>query len=66
MSGWIVAANLLLGVNQGLACSMTVLMKINLVGPRGRGLAVGLNEFSGYLAVGVTAGPRDTWPPPTD
>jgi MFS family permease len=53
--GWIVAANVLLGVNQGLAWSMTVLMKIDLVGPRNRGLAVGLNEFAGYLAVGATA-----------
>jgi MFS family permease len=53
--GWIVVANVLLGVNQGLAWSMTVLMKIDLVGPRGRGLAVGLNEFAGYLAVGLTA-----------
>jgi MFS family permease len=53
--GWIVAANVLLGVNQGLAWSMTVLMKIDLVGPRSRGLAVGLNEFAGYLAVGATA-----------
>jgi MFS family permease len=53
--GWIVAANVLLGVNQGLAWSMTVLMKIDLVGPRGRGFAVGLNEFAGYLAVGLTA-----------
>jgi MFS family permease len=52
---WIVAANVLLGVNQGLAWSMTVLMKIDLVGPRQRGLAVGLNEFAGYLAVGLTA-----------
>jgi MFS family permease len=52
---WIVAANVLLGVNQGLAWSMTVFMKIDLVGPRGRGLAVGLNEFAGYLAVGLTA-----------
>jgi MFS family permease len=52
---WIVAANILLGANQGLAWSMTVIMKIDLVGPRGRGLAVGLNEFAGYLAVGVTA-----------
>jgi MFS family permease len=52
---WVVAANVLLGVNQGLAWSMTVIMKIDLVGPRGRGLAVGLNEFAGYLAVGVTA-----------
>jgi MFS family permease len=53
--GWIVAANVLLGVNQGLAWSMTVIMKVDLVGPRGRGLAVGLNEFAGYLAVGLTA-----------
>src|SRR5829696_1090894 len=53
--GWVVAANILLGVNQGLAWSMTVLMKLDLVGPRGRGLAVGLNEFAGYLAVGLTA-----------
>ena len=52
---WIVGANVLLGVNQGLAWSMTVVMKIDLVGPRGRGLAVGLNEFAGYLAVGLTA-----------
>jgi MFS family permease len=52
---WIVAANVLLGINQGLAWSMTVVMKIDLVGPRGRGLAVGLNEFAGYLAVGLTA-----------
>jgi MFS family permease len=53
--GWIVAANVLLGVNQGLSWSMTVIMKVDLVGPRQRGLAVGLNEFAGYLAVGVTA-----------
>jgi MFS family permease len=52
---WIVAANLLLGVNQGLAWSMTVNMKIDLVGPRGRGLALGLNEAAGYMAVGATA-----------
>src|SRR5437899_9893677 len=52
---WIVAANALLGINQGLAWSMTVLMKVDLVGPQSRGLAVGLNEFAGYLAVGVTA-----------
>ena len=52
---WIVAANVLLGANQGLAWSMTVLMKIDLVGPRQRGLATGLNEFAGYLAVGLTA-----------
>ena len=53
--GWIIAANALLGINQGLAWSMTVLMKVDLVGPKSRGLAVGLNEFAGYLAVGVTA-----------
>lgn len=52
---WIIAANVLLGINQGLAWSMTVIMKIDLVGPRSRGLAVGLNEFAGYLAVGATA-----------
>ena len=53
--GWIVAANILLGLSQGFAWSMTVLMKIDLVGPKSRGLAVGLNEFAGYFAVGVTA-----------
>jgi MFS family permease len=52
---WIVAANALLGINQGLAWSMTVIMKIDLVGPKSRGLAVGLNEFAGYIAVGGTA-----------
>lgn len=52
---WIVAANVLLGLNQGLAWSMTVVMKIDLVGPRRRGLALGLNESAGYLAVGLTA-----------
>ena len=53
--GWVIAANALLGINQGFAWSMTVIMKIDLVGPKSRGLAVGLNEFAGYLAVGVTA-----------
>jgi MFS family permease len=53
--GWVIAANALLGINQGLAWSMTVLMKIDLVGPKSRGLAVGLNEFAGYFAVGLTA-----------
>ena len=53
--GWIIAANALLGINQGLAWSMTVVMKVDLVGPKSRGLAVGLNEFAGYLSVGVTA-----------
>ena len=52
---WIIAANALLGINQGLAWSMTVIMKVDLVGPKSRGLAVGLNEFAGYLAVGLTA-----------
>lgn len=55
-SWWfIVAANLLLGVNQGLAWSMTVVMKIDLAGPRRRGLALGLNEAAGYLGVAVSA-----------
>jgi MFS family permease len=53
--GWIVAANVLLGVNQGLAWSMTVVMKIDLVGPRQRGLALGLNEAAGYGGVAVAA-----------
>jgi MFS family permease len=53
--GWIVATNVLLGVNQGLAWSMTVNMKIDLVGRRSRGLAMGLNEAAGYMAVGGTA-----------
>lgn len=52
---WIIAANVLLGLNQGLAWSMTVNMKIDLVGPARRGLATGLNEAAGYTAVGVTA-----------
>jgi MFS family permease len=52
---WIVAANALLGINQGFAWSMTVIMKVDLVGPKSRGLAVGLNEFAGYVSVGVTA-----------
>jgi MFS family permease len=52
---WVIAANALLGINQGLAWSMTVIMKVDLVGPKSRGLAVGLNESAGYLGVGVTA-----------
>ncbi|HUE76252.1 MAG TPA: MFS transporter [Chloroflexota bacterium] len=52
---WIVAANVLLGVNQGLAWSMTLSMKVDLVGPERRGLALGLNESAGYLAVGLAA-----------
>jgi MFS family permease len=54
--GWVVAANILLGVNQGLAWSMTVVMKIDLVGPRRRGLALGLNEAAGYGGVALAAG----------
>jgi MFS family permease len=55
-SWWfIVGANLLLGINQGLAWSMTVVMKIDLAGPRRRGLALGLNEAAGYLGVAATA-----------
>ncbi len=53
--GWVVFANVLLGINQGLAWSTTVNMKIDLVGPRRRGLALGLNEASGYLAVAAAA-----------
>src|SRR6266511_3283573 len=51
----IVAANIFLGLNQGLAWSMTVVMKIDLVGPKRRGLALGLNESAGYLGVAATA-----------
>jgi MFS family permease len=53
--GWVIAANVLLGLNQGLAWSSTVVMKIDLVGPKQRGLAMGLNESAGYLAVAATA-----------
>jgi len=52
---WVLFANVLLGVNQGLAWSTTIIMKIDLVGPRARGTAMGLNEFGGYLAVALTA-----------
>ena len=52
---WVVFANALLGVNQGLSWSATVIMKIDLVGPKRRGLAMGFNEAAGYLAVAVTA-----------
>jgi MFS family permease len=52
---WIVFANVLLGLNQGLAWSTTVIMKMDLVGPKQRGLAMGLNEFAGYLAVALAA-----------
>jgi MFS family permease len=53
--GWVVAANLLLGIHQGFAWSSTVVMKIDLVGERQRGLAMGLNEFAGYVAVALAA-----------
>jgi MFS family permease len=69
--GWIVGANLLLGINQGLAWSMTVNMKVDLVGPRKRGLALGLNEAAGYMSVagaafltGVIAGSYGLRPEP--
>jgi len=53
--GWVILANVLLGMNQGLTWSTTVIMKIDLVGPRQRGLAMGFNEAAGYGAVAVTA-----------
>lgn len=53
--GWVVAANVLLGINQGLCWSTTVIMKIDLVGPARRGLAMGLNEAAGYGAVALAA-----------
>jgi MFS family permease len=53
--GWVIAANVLLGINQGLTWSTTVIMKIDLVGPERRGLAMGLNEAAGYGALAVTA-----------
>ena len=52
---WFDVANVMLGVNQALCWSMTVIMKVDLVGPKRRGLALGLNEFAGYLALGFTA-----------
>ena len=53
--GWVVATNALLGISQGLTWSTTVIMKIDLAGPKQRGFAMGLNEFAGYLAVGLSA-----------
>lgn len=53
--GWVIAANVLLGVNQGLTWSTTVIMKIDLAGPERRGFAMGLNEAAGYGAVAITA-----------
>ncbi len=52
---WVIFANILLGINQGLTWSSTVVMKIDLVGDKNRGLAMGINEFAGYFAVGVVA-----------
>jgi MFS family permease len=52
---WIIAANVLLGLNQGFAWSSTVTMKIDLVGDKNRGLAMGINEFAGYISVGLVA-----------
>jgi MFS family permease len=52
---WVIVANVLLGINQGLTWSTTVIMKIDLVGPERRGFAMGLNEFAGYLAVALSA-----------
>jgi MFS family permease len=52
---WIIAANVLLGIHQGLAWSSTVVMKIDLVGEKNRGFAMGLNEFAGYIAVAIVA-----------
>jgi MFS family permease len=52
---WVVIANILLGVSQGLTWSSTVVMKIDLVGDKDRGFAMGLNEFAGYFAVGIVA-----------
>ncbi|MFL1894759.1 MFS transporter [Aquimarina sp. 2-A2] len=52
---WVIVANLLLGINQGLTWSSTVVMKIDLVGEKNRGLAMGLNEFAGYFAIGIVA-----------
>jgi MFS family permease len=53
--GWVITANVLLGINQGLTWSTTVIMKIDLVGPERRGFAMGLNEAAGYGAVAITA-----------
>ena len=52
---WIIIANILLGISQGLTWSSTVVMKMDLVGEKQRGLAMGINEFAGYLAVGIVA-----------
>ena len=61
--GWVLLANVLLGVSQGLTWSTTVIMKIDLAGPGRRGLAMGLNEFAGYLAVALSALATGSSPP---
>ena len=53
--GWVIVANVFLGISQGLTWSTAVIMKIDLAGPRSRGLAMGLNEFAGYFAVAIAA-----------
>lgn len=53
--GWVIVANVFLGVSQGLTWPIAVIMKIDLAGPRDRGLAMGLNEFAGYFAVAIAA-----------
>lgn len=52
---WVILANVILGISQGFTWSSTIIMKIDLVGPKNRGLAMGLNEFAGYAAVGIMA-----------
>jgi MFS family permease len=52
---WVIIANILLGINQGLAWSSTVIMKVDIVGQKNRGLAMGINEFAGYLSVGLAS-----------
>lgn len=52
---WVIAANIFLGINQGLSWSATVIMKVDIVGQRNRGLAMGINEFAGYLSVGLAS-----------
>ena len=52
---WVILANILLGINQGLAWSSTVIMKVDIVGQKNRGLAMGINEFAGYLSVGLAS-----------
>jgi predicted MFS family arabinose efflux permease len=58
--GWVIAANVLRGVNQGFTWSTTVIMKIDLAGPERRGLAMGINEAAGYGALAATAAATGT------